>query len=110
MCASTMKLSSMFVCGQAFQSVFITSTAWGQFTQTCNPGLTSGTVTLSVAFGTQTLSVLNLNVAAKSAAVVVGAVSIPCTLTANGTTGISLSFTSAPTLTPGNVLSVILSA
>jgi hypothetical protein len=95
-------------CVQAFQSVFVTNSAWGQFSQTCNAALTSGTVCLTIAYGTQTLSTLNLNIAAKTATVTVGAVNVPCTVTANGTAGVSLAFTSAVTVVAGSVLTVVL--
>jgi hypothetical protein len=94
---------------QAFTSVYVTGASWGQYCQTCNTGVTSGTVTLTVTFGAQSLQELCLAIMATACTALIGSISIPCTVTASGT-GCVVKFTSAVTVTAGQALVLTLSA
>jgi hypothetical protein len=93
---------------QSYQGVFITGAAWGQFTQSLNSGLTAGTATLSVSFGTQSFKSLTLAVGATAAVVTIDGAAVPSTVT-TAAGSITINFAAFPGILTGSTLTVTLS-
>ena len=88
---------------QAFGSVLLTGQAWGQFTQAANAALTTGNITITIAYGTQSLTTLTTGITAASVTATLDTASVPCTLS-----GTVITFTPSVAIPTGSTLKVVL--
>lgn len=93
---------------QNFQGIFITGSAWGQYSQTANAALTTGTATLAVSYLSQPLASLTLGFTSTSVTATVDGVAVPLSVSSPAAGLLTVKFTSPITVPAGASLVVVL--